>query len=63
MKTIIKITKQEAIDAWKAQNNYQNDHKNIIFPHKPTNNDLKSRLSTDIDSIKYYKKFINNFSL
>ncbi len=25
MKTIIKITKQEAVDAWKAQNNYQND--------------------------------------
>lgn len=30
MKTIIKITKQEAIDAWKAQNNYQNDKEIII---------------------------------
>lgn len=30
MKTIIKITKQEAIDAWKSMNNYQNDKEIII---------------------------------
>lgn len=30
MKTIIRITKQEAIDAWKAQNSYQNDKEIIV---------------------------------
>lgn len=30
MKTIIKITKQEAIDAWRSMNNYQNDKELII---------------------------------
>ena len=30
MKTIIRITKQEAIEAWKLQNNYQNDNEIIV---------------------------------
>lgn len=29
-KTIIKITKQEAIDAWKKENNYKNDTEIIV---------------------------------
>lgn len=37
MRTIIKITKQEAIDAWKLMNNYQND-KEIIVEIEENNN-------------------------
>lgn len=36
MKTIIKITKQEAIEAWKKQNDYQNDKELLVEIEKDT---------------------------
>lgn len=37
MRTIIKITKQEAVDAWRSINNYQNDKELIIEIEENTN--------------------------